>query len=370
MRGVNLLSLVSGALILQACGPSPRPVSPGSSASYATILGNQRRALFENENIPAAPKVAWDINAGSGMRGTVVLLESTLITATTNRQMLAFNLADGRKHWDQRFGAAVHASVLYDNRTIYVSTAEMDGEIYALDVARGKRKWRRPAGPVRFTPLLENGVIYFGTDRGVVAAIRSDNTGQIWRAGFSSGVAESLVGAGAHLVVFTNGDSVYTLRKNDGGVVVRGTIGGTPSATPALSGTTLIVPTHQGNVIGVDVNTLRTLWTVEVGSPVLTAPAVTRDGSAYVAGRAGALFRIRDGRGEQLAQLEHSIAGALTLTRDHVLLGSYDGTLIAARLDGSIAWKHKFNDSIVSPVAVRDQAIYVPLLRGRIVKLR
>lgn len=362
--------LCVSALVIQACGPSPQPVSPGNSAAYTTSLGNQRRALFENENIPATPRVEWDINAGSGMRGMLVLLDSAVLTATTNRQMLAFDLQSGRRHWDQRFGSGVHATVLYDDRTIYIATTEMDGDIYALDVVRGKRLWRNRAGSVRFTPLLENGVIYYGTDHGVVAAMRTAKDGQIWRARLPAGIAGSVVDGGANIIVFTNADSVYALRKSDGGVVARASIGGTPAATAARHANTLIVPTHEGRVLGIDATTLRTLWQVDVGSPVLTSPAVRSDGSTYVAGRGGALYRIRDGQGEKLADLEHSIAGALTLTREHLLLGSYDGTLLAVQLDGSIAWKHKFDDSIVAPVAVRDRAIYVPLLRGRIVKLR
>jgi hypothetical protein len=38
-------------------------------------------------------------------------------------------------------------------------------------------------------------------------------------------------------------------------------------------------------------------------------------------------------------------------------------------MNGAIVAEHKFNDSISAPVAVHGGALYVPLLRGRIVKL-
>ena len=68
--------------------------------------------------------------------------------------------------------------------------------------------------------------------------------------------------------------------------------------------------------------------------------------------------------------VELTVSASLTLARDHLLLGSYDGTLTAVSLDGRVAWTYPFDDSIVAPVAVGDQSVYVPLLRGRIVKLR
>jgi outer membrane protein assembly factor BamB len=370
LRGVNLAHSLCAALLLSACATSPTTVAPGTSPAYGTILGNQRRALYEDEAIPMAPQVAWDVNAGSGMRGTLVLLDSTVLTATTNRQMLAFHRRSGQRHWDQRFNNAVTSTVLYDRNTIYVATDEYDGAIFALNIARGRDRWKRTIGPVRFTPLLENGVIYAGTDGGAVAALHTENGAIIWRVGLRGGLTETLVSVGSALVAFTNTDSVFALRKVDGGLVARAHLQGTPSAAPALHGTTIIVPTQDTAIVAIDANTLAVLWRARVSAPVLTAPVVTADGSAYAAARDGALYRIAEGRVEKIAQLEHAIAGSLTLARGHLLLGSYDGTLLAVSLDGQVVWKYNFNDSVVAPVAVGDQSIYVPLLRGRIVKLR
>jgi outer membrane protein assembly factor BamB len=368
---VNLISVACIALIIAACGPPPRSVLPGAAPAHSTPLGNQRRAGYEAEAIPAAPTVAWDVDAGTGMRGSLVLVDSAVLTATTNRQLLAFHTSTGVRYWDQRFGAAVQSTLLYDRGKLYVGTTQYDGDLVARDITRGRQLWKTRVGPIRFTPLLHQQMLYVGTDDGVVAAVRTESGDRRWRVGLRSSIAQSLIDAGDHLVAFTANDSVFALRKQDGALLARGRIGATPSALPALSGNTVIVPTQSGLVFGVDATSLATIWQVQADGPVHTPPAVTADGDIYIASRNGTLYRIRgSGQLEKLRDLGHALSPSLTLTRNHLLLGSYDGTLLAVNLDGTIAWQHSFDDSIVAPVAVADGAVYVPLLRGRIVKLQ
>jgi outer membrane protein assembly factor BamB len=334
------------------------------------VLGNARRALYENEIIPTEPVVEWDINAGSGMRGTLLLLDSTILTATTNRQMLAFHRRTGRKHWDQRFNNGVTTTALYDRNRVYVATDEYDGSLFALNTERGRKAWKRTVGPVRFTPLLNNDVVFLGTDAGVVTALSTDGGAPLWRVGLGGPIAESPLDVGDGIVVFTTSDSVFTLRKADGAVTARAMTRSTPSASPAIAGATIVVPMQDSSIVGLNVRTLAEVWRLKASSPVLTTPVVTSTGDVYAASRDGMLYRIRDGRYENVGDVGHAISPSMTLVREHLILGSYDGTLIAMSMNGQVVWKHKFNDSVVAPVAVGDQAIYVPLLRGRIVKLR
>jgi outer membrane protein assembly factor BamB len=369
-RGVNFTRLLACALVLGACGPSPTPVTPANAPPYAMTLGNTRRALFENEVVPASPQVEWNVNAGSGLRGTIILIDSTVLAATTNQQMLAFHRRDGRRHWDQRFNNGVTSTLLYDRNTVYVATDEYDGALFALNTARGKRQWKRTVGAVRFTPLLDNHVIYVGTDGGTVTAVSTDGGAQLWRVGLRSPIVESPLDAGDRIVVFTASDSIHALRKSDGAVAVRAAIRSSPAASPAISGTTIIVPMQDSSVIGYDMRDLRELWRLRTSSPVLTAPVVTSSGDAFVGARDGNLYRIRNGAAQLLANVGHAISPSLTLARDHLLLGSYDGTVLAVNMSGQLVWKFQLNESVVAPVAVGDQSVYVPLLRGRIVKLR
>jgi outer membrane protein assembly factor BamB len=264
----------------------------------------------------------------------------------------------------------VTSTVLYDRNMLYIGTDESDGSLHAHELARGRERWKQRIGAVSATPLLDGDVVYAGTGAGTVAALHTEDGRRIWRVGLHGAVTETFVDNGTYIVAFTAADSVFALRKSDGGMVARAGLPGSAAAAPALSGNTIVVPVHPTGVIGLDATSLLQSWRVETSAPVLTAPAVTQDGVVYVAARDGSVYRITDGRAERIVQVPHALSGSLTLARDHLLLGSYDGTLLAVSLDGNVVWTHRFDDSIVAPVAVGDQSVYVPFLNGRIVKLR
>ena len=76
------------------------------------------------------------------------------------------------------------------------------------------------------------------------------------------------------------------------------------------------------------------------------------------------------GKGTQVTKLPGSATTSFTLARDRYIVGMVDGTLTTTTLDGRVVSQHRFNDSVVAPVVVQGGALYVPLLRGRIVKMR
>ena len=77
----------------------------------------------------------------------------------------------------------------YDD-TYYVSAANgiacfgssVDNKVYALDITTGKQKWAfYSEGPVRFSPVIWDNRIYFGSDDGYVYCLKAKNGKLIWK---------------------------------------------------------------------------------------------------------------------------------------------------------------------------------------------
>lgn len=360
---------VLAVLAITACGPSPRPVPPSHENGWPTVLGNARRAPFENEIVPDSLDVAWDNDAGSGLRTTPLVTDSAVFIGTTNRQLLAFNARSGRRHWDQRLEGEIAGDMVRSGRTLFMTTAEWNGRVHARDIERGRRVWQRETGPARHSPLVEGGIVYVAADDGQVHALRSEDGDQIWRANLRGRVTATPLSVGDALVVGTSADTLYRITKRDGAIVARGHIASSLSAPPAVAGDTLILATHSGDVYGVSATSLRTLWRVQTGAPILAAPIVARDGTIHVMNRDAAIFRIRGGTESKVAAFKRGATSSFTLARDRYIVGLIDGTVIISDMNGKVITEHKFNDSVSAPVAVRAGALYVPLLRGRVVKL-
>lgn len=369
-RSVNLTKWALVVAYSMACGPSPRPVTPAIQNAWPTTLGNAQRAAFENEPIPDELTVAWDIDAGRGLRASVLLTDSALFAATTNRQLFAFETRTGRRNWDQRLEGEVAGEIVRSGRTLYMTTAEWNGRVHARDVERGRGVWRRDVGPTRFSPVVEGGVVYVGTDRGVVHALRADDGGQLWRTNIGGAIAATPLSHGAALVIGTVRDTLYRIAKRDGAVVARSAMASTITAPPAVHGDTLVLATNSGAVFGLDATTFAELWRVETGAPILAAPVIASNGAIHVLNRDASIWRIEDGRGTRVAELGGAATSSFTLVRDRYIVGLVNGTLLITDLTGRVVGEYKFNDSISAPAAVRAGAIYVSLLRGRIVKLQ
>lgn len=354
---------------IAACGPSPRPVTPTTENAWSTPLGNARRAAFEDEAVPETLDVAWDVDAGSGLRASALVTDSALFVGTTNRQILAFSTATGRKHWDQRVEGEIGSDMVRSGRTLFMTTTEWNGRLHARDVERGRRVWRHDIGPARHSPLVEGGIVYAATDAGRVYGLRSEDGEQLWRTNLHGAATATPLSAGDALIVSTALDTVYRIAKRDGAVLSRGHIESSLSAPAALDGNLLVLVTHAGLVIGLDANTLAPRWRASVGAPILAAPVVDRTGTIHVLDRDGSIWRLDNGQAARVTELKGAVTSAFTLARDRYVVGMVDGTVKVIALDGRVVAEHKFNDSVSAPIVVHAGALYVPLLHGRIVKL-
>lgn len=347
-------------ILLASCGPSPRPATP------TAVVARDPEAEIISDSL----RVQWDVNAGSGSRAGVLFSDSAVFLGTTNRQLLAFSTRSGRKLWDQRLVGEIPDQVVQSGRTLYFVTSEARGRVYARDMERGRKVWHRTIGPARFTPLVEGGIVYVGSDAGQVQALRSEDGDEIWHTRVGGAVSARPLSIGDNIVVVSGTDSVYVIGKRDGSVVRKASTGRELSAQPIMSGETIILPTQSGALLGFNVTTLQESWRVDTGAPILAAPILTKDGSINVLNRSGELWRVRNGRGEKMAQVGNAVTGSFSVARERFVIGEVDGTLYVTDLNGRIIASHRFNEGIYAPATIANHAIYVSLARGRIVKLQ
>lgn len=333
-------------------------------------MGSERRAPYENETIPDNLQVAWDVDVGSGMVAGLLLTDSVLFAGTTNRQLFAFAMGTGDKYWDQRLEAELASDIVRSGGVLYVTTSEQRGRVHARTTTRGRKRWESDIGPSRFSPLLDGGILYVATDRGWLYALRADDGQRIWRMRVPGTIASLPVNHDDAVIVVSMQDTIYRLSKRDGSIVTRHFVNHRLSALPALSGDTLVLATHSGNVLAFNARTLNELWQVDTHAPVLAAPAFARDGAIHILGRDANIWKIANGRATRVATLGGSATTSFTLARDRYVVGKMDGSVQVVTLDGKVVSEHKFNESIAAPIAVGGGALYVPLRRGRIVKLR
>lgn len=366
----------------------PAPVEP--TTVWPTYLGETTRNPYEGEPVPQGePHELWRTEVGRGLRAPPLVTGPVVLLTTTNRMVTAVSAETGEIYWEQRLDGAFVVPPLLDGDRIFVATAAENATVYALRLRDGRTVWKRNVPSVVRTPLLLNDVLYLGTQPGRMFALSAEDGEVVWDVRLGVPVASTPVPWGRRVLVGTGRDSLVTLDTESGRLHERVALPGEVSAPPALVGDTLLLPIHPGELLALELppaqrerggsgagrgaTALRELWRARMAAPILAAPVASGDGSVYVLARDGSVWAVAraSGAATRLAALGSAATASLALAGETLLAGLLDGRLVAIdKGTGATRWSVRFEDSVHAPVAVHSGAIFVPLLRGTLVKLR
>jgi len=80
-----------------------------------------------------------------------------------------------RMHFDNTYYVSAVNGLIYFGSSV-------DNKVYALDISTGKEKWTFfTEGPVRFSPMVYNNRVYFGSDDGYVYCLKAKSGILVWR---------------------------------------------------------------------------------------------------------------------------------------------------------------------------------------------
>ena len=175
-----------------------------------------------------------------------------------------------------------------------IAVGSEDGGLYAYNALTGENlHWSpfRTDGKVWSTPVLRNGVAYFGSQDGAVYAVSLETGALVWR--FDTGgavVAAPLVHKNL-LIVGSFDRKLYALGLNDGQPRWQIEAENWWWATPVSSGRAIYAPSMDGNVYAVDDNGVL-LWKYDMGAPIVADPVLVERG-IVVASREGRVVLLR-----------------------------------------------------------------------------
>ena len=202
----------------------------------------------------------------------------------------AINVRTGRVLWQRRIGSLIAASPAIDpKRNILVTTTMQPGYVYAISLANGKVKWRYFTGMAEPSPVIRNGVAYFGTTGGNVYALDLDRRKPRWVFHGGVKITSSPALVGNRLYFGDYAGRVFALNARSGGVVWRGSAGTRVYGTVAVSHGRVFAPSVFSGLSALSARTGRLLWRIPVGVYLYSSPAVFR-GRVYFGTYAGLVY--------------------------------------------------------------------------------
>ncbi|HIE29681.1 TPA: hypothetical protein EYP66_20620 [Candidatus Poribacteria bacterium] len=274
---------------------------------------------------------------------------------------------------------------------IYVGSAEASvfssrGNVYCIDAKNAKIIWKFPTEKQIFSsPSIAYGKVYIGEglhyDVGCKLYCIDKNTGKlVWEHQTKSHVESSPYVADGKVFVGAGDDGVYCLDAETGEIKWRYEgvhVDGSPAVW--LGGVYFGTAYGEFAVYCLDAETGEKLWKTKMDYNVWGSPSIASSKVYFGLGHstfveeseepAGGVvcLNARTGEKEWFYDVKDTVLSAISIAKDKVVFGAYDGNVYAISADSSkLQWKTEVDSPVLSSVAVVGDDVYAASKEGYI----
>ncbi|MEV6074704.1 PQQ-binding-like beta-propeller repeat protein [Streptomyces sp. NPDC052069] len=307
--GLGLVAFGAGVV---GCGPEKKVDVPGGSAAPG---GDESGDGFTTPPPGTAPEPLWRAEAAnSNLSGIDALAVTGDLVLVAGDPLVGRDMAGGKQKWSRAGVTTPGAELVIGGGTLYLTSAEYDGDVVGLDPATGKETWRSRLGEKYQLPrpiAADDRHVYvlagilekdFSTPNNVIAAIDTTSGRIAWREQRDAGTEE--YGITASVV---DGHLIYTdYREN---VTVRDTATGRQVWTKKISRSNRRrFAVHEDLVIVADGRRLRALslaggkdrWSLRTEEFSTFNDPHVLDGVLYVSDSVRGMWAVEPGTGKRI----------------------------------------------------------------------
>ena len=358
------------ALLLAGCG---------SRHEAATTAGSALRTVSHKTHPPdLSPKPAVQVTVVDGdtnqrVRGVHVSIGGR--SARSDRQGVA------RIRLAHRGALVTHAlKPGYERRavrlsfrarprsTIRIYRRSLQWTMYGADQGRTEAQgsirvrppfrvvWSRGLGSlIEFPAVVADGVAYIANARGTIRALSMRNGHVIWRRDTPHGkMAASPAVWRDQLVVHGMDGHVWVLRRSDGRILWRYTVGSPVESSPIVLDGVDVFGAWNGTITALDLRTHRVRWHLHTGCKI-TSSAAVEGATLYIGDYCGRLLALRagDGRLRFTRGVNGRVYGTPAVAAGRVFVpSSTGGSLTAFSTGGRFLWRRFTGSYVYSSPAV------------------
>lgn len=323
-------------------GATTRPEEEVEEEPWPTYGFDIARTRYASDFDHEPPyRQLWKVSVGRLIEFPPVIAYGRLYFADTKGRFYAVEAESGEVAWRAAFGTFTAASPTVGDGVVYQplmskpgqDRARAPGYMVALDAETGDEKWRFKAGVIESSPLLTDGVLYFGTFDNKLYALDAETGDPRWTFKAGDDIKGGPIRAGGNLYFAAYDGKVYALNPQNGKLrwksSAQGGLAGAGNfyATPAAAYGRVFVGNTDGKVYAFGGKTGHLLWSKSTGGFVYSSAAVWNK---------------------------------------TVFVGSYDRHLYALdAATGDVRWKFRANGDISGPAMVMSEVVYFSTLNGR-----
>jgi outer membrane protein assembly factor BamB len=223
-------------------------------------------------------RVVWRKSLHGLLEFPAMVWEGVAYVNNLKGWLTALSMKKGRALWRTRVGTRMASSPGIDpERRLLVTTSMEPGYVDVVDMDTGRIKWRFYSGRTEPSPLIRDGVAYFGTANGEFYALDLDRRRPRWVFRGASKITGSPALAGNRIYFGDYAGTVWALNARTGNVVWTGSAGSRVYGTVAVSNGRVFAPSVFSGLSALGARTGRLVWRIPVGTYLYSSPAVFRN---------------------------------------------------------------------------------------------
>ncbi len=247
-------------------------------------------------------RIAWGRNLGGLLEFPAVVADGVAYLTNAGGRLFALAMDDGRTLWQFDIHSPKEASspaVVGDRLIVHAKT----GRVLMLDRASGRLGWSwATSGEIESSPVVQNGVDYFGDWAGNVYALDLRTRKPRWTYHDGCKITASVAVSGGTLYVGDYCGRIVALEQATGRLLWSSSAGGVVYGTSAVAGGRVFVPSRGAEALYAFTTGGSYLWHVSTGGLVYSAPAVWHD-RVYFGSYTGTLYCVSASTGSVLWQV-------------------------------------------------------------------
>lgn len=331
-------------LILVACAQTPTPEGLGGGVIEGDTLytsSSQGQVLALNR-ISGDTIWRFDLQGEESERavyGSPAINDGTLYVGGYDRRLYALSL-NGVLEWSKPLDSPIVGTPVVSGNTLLIGTAgdtleRFPAELYAFDVKERGIKWRFPSGDRLWTtPVVEDGIVYFGSFDHKVYALDIETGEEIWHFETDGAITSSPLVKDGRLYIGSFDRAFYALNASDGKIVWR--FDGSTGwywANPIANDSAVFASSLDGNLYALDITSGDLLWTVQTEDRIVATPAIVGEMIA-IPSDDGRLHLARLDNGTELdsCNIGSEVRMSLVVQDDIVYLGARDKAIRALKI--------------------------------------
>ncbi len=249
----------------------------------------------------------WERDAGSLIEFPAVVSDGAAYVGNFHGTVTAIAMDDGHVLWKhlQPGGKMASSPAVWGDRLVVHG---MDGVVRVLARSNGHLLTRYAVGsPVESSPVVRDGIDYFGTWSGRVYALDLRSMRVRWTFTPGCKLTSSVAIAGGTVYIGDYCGRLLAISRTTGHERWAGTVNGRIYGTPAVAAGRVFVPSSTGGSLSAFSTGGRFLWRRDTGSYVYSSPAVWR-GRVFFGAYNGVFYALSAASGRTLWSDRHGRA--------------------------------------------------------------